>query len=251
MAALRAFLGGLLGLVIGAVGSAVVSNEIMGWFGVSDFEGGRGMAAVFVWGPLGGLIGLGLGIWGGLRWSRRKSAAAGGKPAPSHALRNTLIALGGIVALGAAILAVQYYSVPHELEYEGARASLVYELRVPQAQAALLDPAAIEMSLDTDLNQMPGDWSDGPARIEDGWAVLSGEVELYYRTASRLLVFRFPGGRDLIFDPPLPAKPDPLLAWSGWRKPDFIGLPDQPQAVKPGPEEPFELRYRIRVWGTD
>ncbi|MBL9035508.1 MAG: hypothetical protein JNN33_12140, partial [Rhodospirillaceae bacterium] len=49
MAALRAFLGGLLGLVIGAVGSAVVSNEIMGWFGVSDFEGGRGMAAVFVW----------------------------------------------------------------------------------------------------------------------------------------------------------------------------------------------------------
>lgn len=250
MAALRAFLGGLLGLVIGAVGTAFVSAEVMGWFGVSDFEGNRGMAAVFFWGPIGGLVGLGIGIWLGLRLGRRRSVESQPRP-PSHGLRNAAIAVAGIIALGGVILAIQYYSVPHRLEYDDAGASLAFELRVPQAQAALLDPAAIEMSLDTDLNQMPGAWSDEPARIEDGWALLSGEVELYYRTSSRLLVFRLPDGRDLIFKPALPAKPDPLLGWSGWRKVDFIGLPGETQTQVPGPDQPFELRYRVRIWGSE
>lgn len=250
MAALRAFLGGLLGLVIGAVGTAVISVEVMGWFGVSDFEGGRGMAAAFFWGPIGGLAGLGLGIWLGLRLGRRRAVDGQPRP-PSHALRNAAIAVGGIIALGAAILAIQYYSVPHRLEYDDAGASLAFELRVPAAQAALLDRDAIEISLDTDLNQQPGLWFDDATRIDGAWAVLAGEVELYYRTSSRLLVFRFPGGRDLIFKPALPAKPDPLLGWSGWRKVDFVGLPGQTQTQPPGPGEPFELRYRVRVWGSE
>lgn len=251
MAALRAFIGGLLGLILGAVGTALVSAEVMGWFGVSDFEGGRGMAAAFFWGPLGGIVGLGLGIWLGLRWGRRKTVAADGKAAPMHGFRNTLIALGGIVALGAAILAFQYYATPQVLEYDGARADLVYELRVPEAQAALLDPAAIEMSLDTDLNQMPGNWTDAAPRREGGFAMLAGEVELYYRTSSRLLVFRLPGGRDLIFQPGLPAKPDAGTGWSDWRKVDFVGEPGATQTHAPGPDEPFELRHRVRLWGME
>ena len=79
----------------------------------------------------------------------------------------------------------------------------------------------------------------------------SGEVELYYRTSHRLLVFRFPDGRDRIFDPRLAARPDPEAGWSDWRPVDFVGLPNQPQTVKPGPEDPYELRYRLRVWGSE
>ncbi len=250
MAALRAFIGGLLGLVIGAVGAAFISDIVMGWNGVSDFEGGRGMAAVFVFGPLGGIVGLGLGIWLGLRIGRKRTVAADGKPAPQHGLRNAAIAIGGIVALAGVILWVQYASIPQHLEYDQAGANLEFELRAPAPLAASLDPKAIEMTLDADLNQMPGAWSDTPPKVDGEWTSLAGEVELYYRTSSRLLVFKFPEGRDLIFKPALAAKPDPEDGWSDWRKADFVGLPGQPQTVKPRPEDALELRYRVRVWGS-
>jgi hypothetical protein len=207
------------------------------------------MTAIFGFGPLGGLAGLALGIWLGLRIGRRP--AADGARAPGHGLRNAAIAVLGILALGGLILWIQYASTPQRLEYDGAGASLAFELRAPAGLAASLDPKAIEISLDTDLHQMPGDWSEVGLLIEGDWVSLGGEVELYYRTARRLLVFRLPGGRDLIFNPALAAKPDPADGWSDWRKVDFVGLPDQPQPAKPGPQDAYELRYRVRVWGAE
>lgn len=64
-------------------------------------------------------------------------------------------------------------------------------------------------------------------------------------------MFRFPDGRDRIFRPDLSAKPDPEQGWSAWRAVDFVGLAGQPQTVKPGLEDPLELRYRVRVWGSE
>ena len=251
MGALRAFIGGLLGLVIGGVGAALISGLIMEMAGVSNFEGGLGMAAVFAFGPLGAVAGLILGIWLGLRIGRKRAAAPDGKPVPQHGLRNAAIAIAGIIALGGIVLWVMYASTPQHLEYDQAGADLVFELRAPAQLAATLDPKAVEISLDTDLNQMPGDWADGPPVVEGEWTSLGGQVELYYRTAHRLLVFKFPGGHDLIFQLALSAKPDPDDGWSEWSKADWVGLPDQPQAVKPRPEDAYELRYRVRVWGTD
>ena len=66
MAILRAIVGGIAGLLIGYFVAAFASNIVMGWLGVSDFEGGRGMAAVFAFGPLGGLLGLIAGCGGHL-----------------------------------------------------------------------------------------------------------------------------------------------------------------------------------------
>jgi hypothetical protein len=113
------------------------------------------------------------------------------------------------------------------------------------------DPAQIEVTLDTDLNQQPAAWRDPALRQDGDWKVLAGEVELYYRTSQRLLVFKLPDGRDRIFRPDLPAKPDPDQGWSAWRAVDFVALAGQPQTAKPGPEDPFELRYRVRVWGSE
>lgn len=250
MAALRAFIGGLLGLIIGGVGAALISGLIMEAAGVSNFEGGLGMAAVFAFGPLGAIAGLILGIWLGLRIGRKRAASPDGKPAPQHGLRNAAIAVAGIIVLGGIILWVMYASTPQHLEYDQAGANLEFELRAPAQLAASLDAKAVEISLDTDLNQMPGGWSDAPPRVDGAWTSLSGEVELYYRTSSRLLVFKFPEGRDLIFQLALAAKPDPEDGWSDWRKVDYVGLPDQPQAVKPRPEDAYELRHRVRVWGA-
>ena len=55
--------GGSVGLVVGYVGGAVLSYIVMGALGVSDFEGERAMTGAMFWGPLGGLAGLGLGVW--------------------------------------------------------------------------------------------------------------------------------------------------------------------------------------------
>jgi hypothetical protein len=243
MAILRAIVGGIAGLLIGYFVAAFASNIVMGWLGVSDFEGGRGMAAVFAFGPLGGLLGLIAGIWLGLR--RR-----GGQPV-GKALARAGIAVLAIVAIAAGGLAVYYFSIPHRLDYDEAGASLEFELRAPADFALPEDPYKIEVTLDTDLNQQPAIWLDPALRQEDGRQVLSGTVELYYRTSSRLLVVRFPDGRDRIFRLGLAAKPDPEDGWSDWRSVDFVGLPGQPQTVKPGPQDALELRHRVRVWGSE
>jgi hypothetical protein len=243
MRILSAVIGGIAGLLLGYFGSAFLSAIVMGWFGVSDFEGGRGMVAAFLFGPLGGLLGLVGGIWLGLR--------LGGRQPAGKTLKGAGIALLTIIAITAAGLAIQYYSVPHRLEYDQAGASLEFELRAPSGFALPDDPALIEVSLDTDLNQQPAGWRDSAPRRDGEWNVLAGEVELYYRTSQRLLVFRFPDGRDRIFRPDLSAKPDPDQGWSAWRPVDFVGLAGQPQTMKPGTEDPFELRHRVRVWGSE
>jgi hypothetical protein len=243
MSILRAVVGGIAGLLIGYFGAAFLSGIVMGWYGVSDFEGGRGTAAAFLFGPVGGLLGLVGGIWLGLR--------LGGRQPAGRALKGAGIALLAIVAIAAAGIAIQYYSVPHRLEYDQAGASLEFELRLPSSFSLPGDPVAIEVTLDTDLNQQPAVWRDPPLRQEGDWKILSGVVELYYRTSHRLLVFKFPDGRDRIFRPDLAAKPKPDQGWSAWRAADFVGLAGQPQTVKAGPEDPFELRYRLRVWGSE
>jgi hypothetical protein len=66
-------IGGIVGLVVGYIGAAVLSYLIMGALGVSDFEGERTVTSAVMFGPMGGLLGLGLGIWLALRLSRRST----------------------------------------------------------------------------------------------------------------------------------------------------------------------------------
>lgn len=243
MPVLRAVAGGIAGMLAGYLGAAFLSSIVMGWYGVSDVEGGRGMAAAFVFGPLGGLLGLAGGIWLGLR--RR-----GGQPI-GKVLGRAGIALLAIMGIAAGGLAIYYHSIPHRLEYDQAGASLDFELSAPADFILPDDPRAIEVTLDTDLNQQPATWLDPARRLEGDRQILAGTVELYYRTASRLLVFRFPDGRDRIFRLGLAAKPDPERGWSDWHAVDLVGVPGQPQTVKPGPGDPFAVRYRVRVWGSE
>lgn len=242
MPVLRAVAGGIAGMLAGYLAAAFLSSIVMGWYGVSDFEGGRGMAAAFAFGPLGGLLGLAGGIWLGLR----RGGQSIGK-----ALARAGIAVAAIVGIAAGGLAIYSYSVPHRLEYDQAGASLEFELSAPADFVLPADPGAVEATLDTDLNQQPATWLDPAKRLEGDRQILAGTVELYYRTASRLLVFRFPDGRDRIFRLGLAAKPDPENGWSDWHAVDLVGVPGQPQTVKPGPEDPFAVRYRVRVWGSE
>ena len=67
LAILIALVGLMLGWLVAAFGTLALGSA----FGLSDFEGERAMTAFFAIGPLGGLIGLVLGVW---LWSRRKTS---------------------------------------------------------------------------------------------------------------------------------------------------------------------------------
>jgi hypothetical protein len=66
-----AIVAGIVGLMTGFFAAAILSYVIMDWADVSNFEGKRGYAMVFLFGPMGGLVGLGLGVWLALRLTRR------------------------------------------------------------------------------------------------------------------------------------------------------------------------------------
>ncbi|MBN8913325.1 MAG: hypothetical protein J0H65_14965 [Rhizobiales bacterium] len=70
MKALITLLGGLGGAIAGWIVAAAATLLLGGFFGLTEFEGERSMTAVFGIGPIGGLIGLIIGLWLGLRFYR-------------------------------------------------------------------------------------------------------------------------------------------------------------------------------------
>jgi hypothetical protein len=70
MKLLVTLLGGLGGAIAGWIAAAVATLLFGGAFGLTEFEGERSMTAVFGIGPIGGLIGLIIGLWLALRWYR-------------------------------------------------------------------------------------------------------------------------------------------------------------------------------------
>lgn len=61
MKTLIVILGALTGAVVGWIATAALVIAFGGSFGLTDFEGQRAMAAVFGFGPMGGLVGLVVG----------------------------------------------------------------------------------------------------------------------------------------------------------------------------------------------
>ncbi len=53
-----ALIGAIAGFVAGFIMAAAIALSVAGAMGVSDFEGGRAMMAMFVFGPVGGIAGL-------------------------------------------------------------------------------------------------------------------------------------------------------------------------------------------------
>ena len=76
MTFLFAVLGGIAGLIAGWIVAAAATIIIGNLVGASNFEGALGMGAIFGIGPLGGLLGLVLGIWIVIRARRSRTKTA-------------------------------------------------------------------------------------------------------------------------------------------------------------------------------
>ena len=105
----------------------------------------------------------------------------------------------------------------------------------------------IKVELHTEKNKMPASLSRDEARTEASRSIVTGSVEIYYRSGWRLLEVRVPGQDDLLFQIGLPASPRRSTDFGRWERAQFVAAPGLAQPRKATADEPFEIRYRV-IW---
>ena len=233
---LLAIAGGAVGAVVGWAIAALLTIWIGGLAGVSDFEGGRGMLAVFGIGPIGGLLGLVLGIWLTLRWR-------GERGLPRLGLKIPLV-IAAIAALTAGGLWLAYEQRAGLGTSSGGHPTLEIELRLPAGMAPPAKASGVKVSLSTERNHIPGLMFDR-SHAEEGRTILVGAVDLHYRSSWRILEIILAAGEpSYLFTLPLPARPRHMATPSPWRPADHLAKPGA-QPEKAPATGTVELRYRV------
>jgi hypothetical protein len=237
MTYLLAVVAGIAGAAVGwaAVAAAVVLVGSL--LGASNFEGALGMFAVFGAGPIGGVVGLVLGIWLALRRRGHASVSALAWRLPAVA--------AAIAALAAGTVWYLYETRPGLGTSAGGAPRLDFEIRLPPGVegSALSRNARIE--LNTERNRMPGQLAAGGGRREGERHVIAGTVELHYRSGWRLLeLLAGPGEPSRVFDLRLPARPGHMREFGPWRRVDFIATGSEQPRPAPA-SEAFEIRTRV------
>ena len=234
LALLMAVVGAALGFALGAAAAAALAPLL----GITSFEGASGYFAVFIGGPLGGLAGLIAGAWLVLRRAGLSGGAVAGRIA---------LVFGGVVVVAAAGLGGFWLMRPL-VNANGPAPRLVFEIRLPPGVAAPIARDAVE--LQTSRNTMPALLSDG-RRDDDGRAVMTGSVELYYRTWQRLLVLRLPDKTDVLFEPSLGLSPAHTRSFTEWQRAAYIARPGDEQVRRATAADAWEMRYRVEWAGED
>jgi hypothetical protein len=232
-----ALFAGIVGAIVGWFVSGVLALWIAGLCGMSDFEGGRGMFAFLVVGPIGGIAGMIGAAWFVLR--QHFGLLPGG-----GVLLRVIGVIAGIAALVATGIGIRLATL--DTYTNTLPPQLQFELRVPTALAGPRDAIAID--LDTDKNVahalIGDDWRD-----EGATRVLTGLVSLDFKTTSRLLVVSLPDQPKRLFRLRLDRDPDATPALSEWQPPDFTDVPGEEKAQRARPDDPLALRYRVELPG--
>lgn len=189
--------GAILGAVAGYGLTLALALLLLGALGVSQAEGQRATLAGLILAPLGALAGLLAGLWGAWAWTPEAASAA------LPGVWATLGALGLAALAGACALRAR-----RPLAANRAPPRLLFELRLPA------DALPVRVTLITPRNTMPADL-DAPQSAPDG-IVMSGAVDLYFRTRRRHLELRLDGAAPILTRLPLPAAPA-TGGWSDWR----------------------------------
>jgi hypothetical protein len=242
MTFILAVLGGILGALIGWAATAFAAIVISGYFGVSDFEGARGMLALWGIGPFGGLLGLIGGIWLVLR-------ARGLRSFKATAIRMPLV-MGGIAALTAGGFWIAYEMRP-ELNSNGAPPQLLFEIKLPPGTKLPASRDAIAINLATEKNSMPGVVFSGGDRMDGDRPVITGSVEMYYRSSWRILELKLPGEPDHLFLIKLASRPGHDKEFRDWEHVTHVADTNDNRPRAAGAQDQFDIRYRVAWVGED
>src|SRR5262245_59772308 len=184
---LVALLGGIVGLVAGAVAGALAGSLVAALVHMSTFEGAAGYFVVFVCAPIGALIGLVLGVWLALRVRGRSRGFAA-------VVVYSGLSLATVVAGAAAVIAL-VLAFDETLNRNAAKPQALLQIRLPPGTRLPADRHGIEVELDTERTAASAffhkEWHDDGDR-----PVISGGVELAFRTTQRILVLKIEGEPD-------------------------------------------------------
>jgi hypothetical protein len=235
LALVAAILGGGLGFALGAAAAGFFAPTL----GISSFEGASGYFAVFVGGPIGGLLGLVLTPLPILRRAGHRNIGA-------LAGRVALVVVG-VTVLGAAVLGGFWVMRPI-VNANGPAPQLVFEIRLPPG-ATPPNVKAFAIELQTSKNRMPA--TIETTGLEDGRAVISGRVDLYFRVWQRLLVLTMPDKTDILFSLSLGLSPPHTKAYGAWQRAGYVAEPGKDQARRTTAADMYDIRFRTEWAGED
>lgn len=233
-----AFLAAIAGTVGGFFAATALGGAVATLLGISSFEGEAGYFAVFVFGPVGGLIGLVIGLWLVFRYK-------GGHRTFSAIASRSAIVIVAIVVVAAVGVQLRLATLDFN---NGATPQLEYEIRLP-AHAAVGQRVAMDVEMQAGTQRSGGFWHDAWLRHDGDRPVLAGFVPLYTRTSQRMLVFSRAGEPKLLFNIRLSATPAPSDQYGAWQCVDFID--DMKAELTPRPPrdaETYDIRYRVPDW---
>ena len=225
----------LLNGIVTALVTAPVADALMGMHGVSDFEGERGMALVFLFIPAGFFGGALLGLVGA-RLMHASEWAQFGKAA------GLSLALSQVTLFGVAGLDV--LSVPRPPKLEGQRLALEIEVYVPLARITprSREPGQIRLSLDAgDEDNRYAELDQSEFREEGGMLVVPAVAQLNSVSSRRIVSFHIEEHTWLAFDLTLPAKPS--ADDFAWTQP--APMREARRAGEASPASDVLLRYRV------
>lgn len=235
LALIAGVVGGGLGFALGTAAAGLVAAAL----GITSFEGASGYFAVFVGGPIGGLLGLVVAPLLVLRRAgHRSTAALGGRLA---------LVFVGVIAIGAAVVGAFWIMRPF-VNANGPAPQLVFEIRLPPGSVPP-DPKATSIELQTSKNLMPATLEK--IRLEDGRAVISGRVDLYFRVWQRMLVLTMPDKIDVLFELPLGMSPSHTRSLGAWQRADYLAEPGKDAARRTTAADQYDIRYRVEWAGQD
>jgi hypothetical protein len=239
---LLAAIAGIIAAVVGWFITGAVTVWVAGLFGMSDFEGGRGMFAFLAVGPIGGLVAMIVAAWLVLRIGNGQTSFGYGVARVAGVLAGIALIVAGGIWLRLATLDTYTDTLPPTLEFE---------IRLPtaiQPPAATALEVGVHTAKNVDAGTITSDWRSDSA----GHYVIGGVVPLSFKTSSRLLVVAMPDQPTRLYRLPLSRDPDSTAALGEWHHADHIdpGREEQPRAAPP--DDPVEVRYRVeRSDGAD
>jgi hypothetical protein len=236
---LRAFAIGVITAVVGMFLAIFASDYLTRLYHVSDMEGQRGMTVIFLFAPLGLVVGFLIGVISALR--TRWSGVVG-------FIKTQGLSILITIAIAAAVSGLLWLGADKPPKIDGKELGLEFELKIPPAIQirAELNDDTIRASLYVDNTENRHASIDLKSMTkQDSYLIVSGTVELMSHSANRSLfasIGNEPGTSQFIDLRNLPAAPrKENETWSDWT------LATQRADLTPVPEpERIAVRYRVR-----
>lgn len=239
------FLSGILGMLAGWFGLAFLVVSLAG----PDRDGGTAMGAFFNIGPIGAVVGFGIGVWLFAKFglvgrrhvetspalvpSAEVTAAPSAETAAAPAARRISRPFAIAVVATVTFLAWWgWYELIRSPYLTHGDMPLALQFRLPSGMAPP-DPKDVHILLDEGGNTWPGDLNgNGWLGHQDDRAVMLATVTMSYKAWHRTITLTMPDGSMQSWSLNLPYNPDPTPGYTEW-------LPSSKAA------DAIELNYRL------